>query len=425
MAWSFRNPFVRTEKREVTYGPISEYVPSHLHDFNATPNQIKITEKTALSLSAVWASVKIPSESLASVPRGVYYKDNKGNSILAVNSNAQRVLMKPNPFMNAYTWQLCMGYSYRLKGNAYSQIARDDNNTPLELIPIHPDRVQIRLENGEIIYDVDNGKVIIKAADMLHFKGLTSDGYVGLSPIQMEAQNLGLALSTQLAQKTYYEKGSNLDFVLTNDAKLTKETIVGTKVSINSQITGGNGDRYTILDAGFKINQLKLTAAELQFLEARKASIPDIARIFTMPLHLLNEMSASSDNNIERQGIDYVTYTVMPFAAAFEAEMEDKLLASYEKGNHFIKYNLNGLMRGDYKSRVEGYRIWHSMGKPLNELLALEDMNPVDGGDISLVPLNMISANKLDEYHFTDKPKTQPKEGQRSFTIDELYNQIQ
>lgn len=425
MAWSFRNPFVRTEKREVTYGPISEYVPSHLHDFNATPNQIKITEKTALSLSAVWASVKIPSESLASVPRGVYYKDNKGNSILAVNSNAQRVLMKPSPFMNAYTWQLCMGYSYRLRGNAYSQIVRDENNTPTELIPIHPDRVEVKLKDGEIVYEIDFGAVLIKSADMLHFKGLTSDGYVGLSPIQMEAQNLGLALSTQLAQKTYYEKGSNLDFVLTNDAKLTKETIVGTKVSINSQITGGNGDRYTILDAGFKINQLKLTAAELQFLEARKASIPDIARIFTMPVHLLNEMDASSNNNIERQGIDYVTYTVMPFAAAFEAEMEDKLLAGYEKGNHFIKYNLNGLMRGDYKSRVEGYRIWHSMGKPLNELLALEDMNPVDGGDISLVPLNMISANKLDEYHFTDKPKTQPKEGQRSFTIDELYNQIQ
>ena len=176
----------------------------------------------------------------------------------------------------------------------------------------------------------------------------------------------------------------------------------------------------------FKINQLKLTAAELQFLEARKASIPDIARIFTMPVHLLNEMDASSNNNIERQGIDYVTYTVMPFAAAFEAEMEDKLLAGYEKGNHFIKYNLNGLMRGDYKSRVEGYRVLHSMGVPLNNLLALEDMNQVEGGDISLVPLNMISANKLDEYHFTDKAKPQPKDAKRNgHTIDEIIESIQ
>lgn len=426
MAWSFRNPFVRTEKREVTYGPISKYVPSHLHDFNATPNQIKITEKTALSLSAVWASVKIPSESLASVPRGVYYKDNKGNSILAVNSNAQRVLMKPNPFMNAYTWQLCMGYSYRLRGNAYSQIVRDENNTPTELIPIHPDRVQVKLKDGKIVYEIDLGAVLIKSADMLHFKGLTSDGYVGLSPIQMEAQNLGIAISTQLAQKNFYEKGSNLDFVLTNDSALKLETVQGTKTSIKNQVTGTTGDRFTILDAGFKITQLKLTAQDLQLLEAIKGSIPNIARIFSMPLHLLNEMDASSNNNIERQGIDYVTYTVMPFAAAFEAEMEDKLLASYEKGNHFIKYNLNGLMRGDYKSRVEGYRVLHSMGVPLNNLLALEDMNQVEGGNISLVPLNMISANKLDEYHFTDKAKPQPKDAKRNgHTIDEIIESIQ
>ena len=165
----------------------------------------------------------------------------------------------------------------------------------------------------------------------------------------------------------------------------------------------------------------------MQFLEASKASVPDIARYFTMPLHKLQEFGASTDNNMSTQNIDYVTDTCMPFAACFEAELNAKLLLESErKRGYFIKYNLNGLMRGDYKARIEGYRIWHSMGVPLDDLLALEDMNKVKGGDISLVPLNMISAEKLDEYHFMkneDKNTSNtPRETKRNngHTLEEL-----
>jgi len=425
----FDRLFGKSEKREVYTMPISEYQGLANYGFAQTPNQIKITDKTALSLSAVWASVKIPSESLASVPRGVYQRDKKGNSILATTSPAYKLMLKPNPFMNGFTWQLCMGYSYRLKGNAYSQIVRDGNNYPTELIPIHPDRVEVKFENGEIVYRVDNN-LTIKAADMLHFKGLTSDGYTGISPIAAEAQNLGLALSTQAAQKNYYEKGTSLDGVLIHPGNLNIETAAKTIKAWKNDVSGTDGDRVKIVDGGFQYHQLKITAAEMQFLEARSASIPDIARIFTMPLHKLAHLGASTNNNIEQQGIDYVTDTCMPFAACFEAELEDKLLLSFEKPDHFIKYNLNGLMRGDYKSRIEGYRIWHSMGVPLNQLLALDDINPVEGGDKSLVPLNMISSDKLDEYHFAkneDKNTSNtPRETKQrdAFTIDELYNEL-
>lgn len=413
-----------TEKREVTYGTISEY--TGLAGYGDTPNNIKVTEKTALALSAVWASIKIPAESMASVPKGAYYKDKKGNSIYASNSPANNLLLKPNKVMNGYTWQLAMGYSFRTDNNAYSQIVRNNNNWPIELVPIHYSRVEPEIVDGELFYVVD-GQLRINSDDMLHFKGLTRDGIKGIRPLVAAAQTIGMALSTQNSRKTFYEKGSNIDVVLKHPNKLDIGVVKNTKTSWNAQMSGTSGDRMAIVDGGFDIEQLKLTAAEMQFLEASKASIPDIARYFTMPLNKLAEFGADTKSNVEQQNIDYVTDTLMPFAACFEAELNAKLLLENErKQGYYIKYNLNGLMRGDYKSRVEGYRIWHSMGVPLNPLLALDEMNPVEGGDVSLVPLNMISAGRLDEYHFLSNEQKNtsntPRETKRNngHTLEEL-----
>jgi len=424
------NNWLNSEKREVYYQPMSEYTGLAGLSID-TPNNIKITEKTALSLSAVWACIKIPSESLASVPKGAYYKDEKGNSIYAANSPANRLLLTPNPVMNGYTWQLAMGYCYKTDSNAYSQIVRDGNEFPVELRPIHFSRVEPKIENGELVYSIDNGQLIIEARNMLHFKGLTKDGLKGIRPLEVGAMTFGMSLSSKQNQKTYYEKGSNIDVVLKHPNKLDPTVVKGTKTSWNAQMSGTSGDRMAIIDGGFDIEQLKLTAAELQFLEASKASVPDIARYFTMPLHKLQEFGASTDNNMSTQNIDYVTDTCMPFAACFEAELNAKLLLESErKRGYFIKYNLNGLMRGDYKARIEGYRIWHSMGVPLDDLLALEDMNKVKGGDISLVPLNMISAGRLDEYHFLSNEQKNtsntPRETKRNgHTIDDIINSTQ
>lgn len=412
---------IKINKRAINVMPITDYKGISDTSYYNTANKIVVNEKNALMLSAVWACVKVPSESLASMPSNFFYKNKDNHAVLASDTFAHKVLKNPNPFMTSYTWKLLMTYCYRISGNAYSQIIRGRNNEPLELIPIHPSRVEPIVVNDRLIYKIDSGDLIIESENMIHFKGLTSDGIVGISPIKAQAQNISLGLATQLDQQNFYEKGSSIDIALIHPDKLDPTTVTKTRLAWKAQHSGVEKSRVAVIDSGFKLEQLKLTAAEMQYLEARKATVPEIARIFTVPLHKIQDMGASTNNNIEQQGIDYVTDTIMPMAICFEQELETKLLSQREKNQGFYcKINLNGLMRGDFKTRMEGYRVLHSMGVPLNSILRLEDMNPVDGGDISLAPLNMIEAQRLTEYHFAPKKTDTPKTRTESHTLEQI-----
>jgi HK97 family phage portal protein len=264
---------------------------------------------------------------------------------------------------------------------------------------------------------------------MLHFRGLTKDGVWGLNPIQLQAQQLSVGLSVQASQKDTYEKGGNLDGILVFPNRLEKETRDKTVEGWQNKVGGIGGARTAILDNGATYQKIGISAADKMFLESKQVSGEEVARMFNVPLHLLQFPNNQSYASVEQLEIGFVNHCLLPISKMKEEEIEFKLLMPYEE-NHYCKYNLNGLMRGDFAGRMEGYRTLHSMGLPLNRILKLEDMDSVEGGDISLSPLNMIGTDRLNEYHFSNN-KTQPSQStgqggadnkKRGLTIDEVLN---
>jgi HK97 family phage portal protein len=228
----------KTEQRAVNVnGDLvgQDYTGNSFLNLNHSVNSIPITETSALRLSAVWACVRIKSNQLATLPFNFYIRDEKGDSVIAKSSSAQRVMKRPNSFMSSFDFKFAMMAAKMLHGNGYARIIRDSDNEPIELIPLHPSRVEPQIKGGKLVYLVDSD-FEIAANDMLHFKGVTMDGIIGMSTIKVEAQNLGLALASQNELKTFYEKGSKIDgFVsypnkLESGAKLKSEQALINKI---------------------------------------------------------------------------------------------------------------------------------------------------------------------------------------------------
>lgn len=386
---------------------------------------IPINEQTALRLSAVWACVKIKSNQLATLPFNFYQKDKKGNSEIATKIAAQRVMKNPNPYMSAFDFKFAMMAAKMLHGNGYAYILRDQNLIPKELIPIHPNNVEVKILDGEVNYIVrqaDSTEITVKADNMLHFKGITLDGIVGMSAIKTEAQNIGLALASQNELKQFYEKGSKIDgFVsypntLTMVAKTKSEAALLEKVSGTSPTT-----KVPIFDNGAKYIPVGVNPHEALWLEMMNYGVEEICRIFGVPPHLVASLERSTNNNIEHQGMDFVNHGLLPEAKCFEEELDRKLLTSFEIPDHFSKFNMNGLLRGDSAARAALYQTLHNIGAiNANQVRALEDMNSYEGGDTYFIQLNQIDITKSTEYY---AQQSNTKEARDEDEIDKLIRE--
>lgn len=395
--------FKKAEKREVSYEAYTPKSLSHYMGIGDTVNSTPITEKSSLQLSAVWACVNRLSQSLASVPVNAYLKQKNGDSIIS-DSNFQQILKHPNKFINRYDFISFIVFSRSLHGNGYAFIDRDGNGFALNLMPLHPKRVDVKVELGEVVYYIDNNKTPVLAEDMLHFKGLSSDGVTGLSTIQYQKQVLSLAHANQQEQKNFYENGSSLDGVIEMEGKANTETIANTRTVWKAAYSGNSKFRTAILDNGAKYKQIGVKPADAQYLESKSFSTEEIARMFGVPLHLIGYLHQNStNNNIEHQGIDYVTHTILPIAVSMEQEFEAKLGI---RKNEYCKFSLNALMRGDNASRAAFYEVMCKIqAMTPNEVRAFEEMNRIEGGDTILSPLNSIDSTKLTEYHMTTDKK--------------------
>lgn len=333
-----------------------------------------VNERSAMQMSAVYACVRILAESIASLPLHFYQYNDAGSKEKAVNHPLYWLLHdEPNPEMSSFSFRETLMTHLLLWGNAYAQIIRNGRGEVIALYPLMPDRMTVdRDARGRIYYEYTRsdsdantlGKkssVILSPEDVFHIPGLGFDSLVGYSPIAMAKQAIGMGLACDEYGAAFYQNGAQPGGVLEHpnvikDPKRDRE-------SWNSIYQGSrNAHRIAVLEEGMTYKPITISPEQAQFLETRKFQIDEIARIFRVPPHMIGDLEKSSFSNIEQQSLEFVKYTLAPWISRWEHAIQRSLLLMSERTRYFARFNVEGLLRGDYQSRMNGYAVARQNG---------------------------------------------------------------
>lgn len=363
-----------------------------------------VTERAAMQLSAVYACVRVLSEAIAGLPVHLYKRDGACKQKATDHSLYALLHDEPNPEMTSFAFREALMTHLLLWGNAYAQIIRNGRGEIVALYPLMPDRMKVdRDTDGRIYYEytkrsedaptMDGMTVRLEPNDVLHIPGLGFDGLVGYSPIAMAKNAIGMAIACEEYGAKFFANGAQPSGVLEHPGILKDPAKLRESWT---QTFGGtsNAHKVAVLEEGMKYSPISVTPEQAQFLETRKFQLNEIARIFRVPPHMVGDLEKSSFSNIEQQALEFVKYTLNPWIMRWEQAMSRSLLLPAEKGRYFINFNLEGLLRGDYKSRMEGYAIGRQNGwMSANDIRELENLDRIateDGGDLYLVNGNML-----------------------------------
>ncbi|MDD2267953.1 MAG: phage portal protein [Eubacteriales bacterium] len=366
-----------------------------------------VNEHTAMQMTAVYSCVRILSETLAGLPLHVYKYNNSGGngSYRNAEKNQKHPLYRllhdePNPEMTSFTFRETLMSHLLLWGNAYAQIIRNARGEVVSLYPLMPNKMTVdRDKSGRLFYIYQrsledtpslgsDNQVYLAPADVLHIPGLGFDGLIGYSPIAMAKNAVGLAIATEEYGAKFFANGATPGGVLEHPGTIKDPQRV--KDSWNSAYQGSaNSHRVAVLEEGMKYQPIGISPDQAQFLETRKFQINEIARIFRVPPHMLADLEKSSFSNIEQQSLEFVKYTLDPWVVRWEQSMYRSLLSETEKQNVFIRFNVDGLLRGDYESRMNGYATARQNGwMSANDIRKLENLDQIPaelGGDLYLI----------------------------------------
>ena len=378
-----------------------------------------VTERSAMQMTAVYACVRILSEAVAGLPLNLYHYNDDGGKNKALDHPLYRLLHdEPNPEMSSFVFRETLMTHLLLWGNAYAQIIRNGKGEIIALYPLMPNKMTVsRDENGQLYYTYqksqdelpkdNNYTVILHPSDVLHIPGLGFDGLVGYSPIAMAKNAIGLAIATEEYGSKFFANGAAPSGVLEHPGTIKDPT----KIRESWQATfggSGNSNKIAVLEEGMKYTPISISPEQAQFLETRKFQINEIARIFRVPPHMVGDLDKSSFSNIEQQSLEFVKYTLDPWVVRWEQSIQRTLLTSEEKKTYFVKFNVEGLLRGDYQSRMQGYSVGRQNGwMSANDIRELEDLDRIpaeEGGDLYLVNGNMLPLQMAGSF-YTDEGK--------------------
>ena len=391
-----------------------------------------VTERTAMQMTAVYACVRILSEAVAGLPLNLYRHNNDGGKEKALDHPLYLLLHdEPNPEMSSFVFRETLMTHLLLWGNAYAQIIRNGKGEIVALYPLMPNKMQVnRDDNGQLYYiyqksqeEVPNSKdfyVRLESSDVLHIPGLGFDGLVGYSPIAMAKNAIGLAIATEEYGSKFFANGAAPSGVLEHPGTIKDPSKV--RESWMSQFGGSaNSGKIAVLEEGMKYTPISISPEQAQFLETRKFQINEIARIFRVPPHMVGDLDKSSFSNIEQQSLEFVKYTLDPWVVRWEQSIQRTLLTPAEKKSYFVKFNVEGLLRGDYQSRMTGYATARQNGwMSANDIRELENLDRIpaeEGGDLYLVNGNMvpiIGTLKTSDERKEDSPDEEILELERS-----------
>lgn len=364
----------------------------------------RVNERSAMQMTAVYSCVRILSEAVASLPLHFYKYDENGSKVKATEHPLYILLHdEPNPEMTSFVFRETLMTHLLLWGNAYAQIIRNGKGEIIALYPLMPDRMKVdRDEHGRLYYEYQissddaptnkGSSVKLTPDEVMHIPGLGFDGLVGYSPIAMAKNAIGLAIAAEEYGSKFYANGAAPSGVLEHPGTLKDPSKVRDSWT---QTFGGsaNSHKVAVLEEGMKYTPISISPNEAQFLETRKFQIDEIARIFRVPPHMVGDLEKSSFSNIEQQSLEFVKYTLDPWVSRWEQNMARSLLTAEEKQNYFIKFNVDGLLRGDYQSRMNGYATARQNGwMSANDIRELENLDRIPaelGGDLYLINGNM------------------------------------
>jgi len=360
-----------------------------------------VNEHTAMQMTAVYSCVRILSETLAGLPLHVYrYNDSGGKEKYLKHPLYKLLHDEPNPEMTSFAFRETLMSHLLLWGNAYAQIIRNARGEVIALYPLMPNKMTVdRDSKGRLFYlysrtsdDAptlgDESQVYLSPSEVLHIPGLGFDGLIGYSPIAMAKNAVGLAIATEEYGAKFFANGAAPGGVLEHPGTIKDPQKV--KESWNAAYQGSqNAHRVAVLEEGMKYQPIGISPEQAQFLETRKFQINEIARIFRVPPHMLADLEKSSFSNIEQQSLEFVKYTLDPWVVRWEQSMCRALLMESEKPIVFIKFNVDGLLRGDYVSRMSGYATARQNGwMSANDIRELENLDRIPaefGGDLYLI----------------------------------------
>ena len=384
-----------------------------------------VNERSAMQMTAVYSCVRILAEAVAGLPLHFYRYKQDGGKERAIDNNLYHLLHdEPNKEMSSFIFRETLMTHLLLWGNAYAQIIRNGKGEVVALYPLMPNKMQVdRDENGELYYiytrsseeakTMEGVTVYLTPRDVLHIPGLGFDGLVGYSPIAMAKNAIGLAIATEEYGAKFFANGAAPSGVLEHPGTIKDPSRL--RENWNSTFGGSaNSGKVAVLEEGMKYTPISISPEQAQFLETRKFQIDEIARIFRVPPHMVGDLEKSSFSNIEQQSLEFVKYTLDPWVIRWEQSLSRSLLNEDEKRKYFFKFNLEGLLRGDYESRMSGYATARQNGwMSANDIRELENMDKIpaeDGGDLYLINGNMLPLNKAGAYANIEKEDTADEE---------------
>lgn len=396
------------EKRTLPFGLggtspwiITDYVGSK------TASGAIVNESTALSISVVWACIRLIAWTTASLPLITYKRlDPRGKERATDNKLYYLLKETPNPVQTAFEFISLMSVFQNVWGIGICEIEKDSNADPIALWPIPPWCVTIKVNENRnnLFYEVDygngKGKVPIPYYNCVVFPSLQSNQYEWKSPIKTHRETIGMAQAlTEFGARTFGQ-GTNPAGIITHPTRLKEQSVKNMRESLEKYKGLGNEHRVMLLEEGMKFERVGLPPEDAQYLETRKFTVEEIARIYNVPLHMIQhlEKSTSWGTGIEEMTIGFVTYTLRPYLVQWEQELKRKLLP--DDKIHFVEFLIDALLRGKLSERYAAYAIARQWGWfSADDIREIENMNPLpdETGNVYLVPMNMVDANKLGE----------------------------
>lgn len=381
-----------------------------------------VNEQSMLGISTAWTCARLLSEVFGAIPWGIYRDDGRGNAVKDDTHPLAAVLLgSPNADMTSVEFRETLMLSLSQAGNAYSQIGRLGPSIislyPLQARDCRPMRkrshnTRLDIPEGSVFFRVtDRGKTEDLPQDQIWHVKIFGDGLEGLSPLSAAREAMGFAIAAEEFGARFFGQGGMPAGIVTLDKWLEPDQRVKARENLNQMLGGlANAHKFALFEGGMKPEAWgNVPLKDIEFLLLRQFSVPEICRFYRVPPHMAGDLSRSTNNNIEQQSQEFVTYTMMPYFTRFEASVSKWLLPPRDRGHYFLRFNFEALLRADSKGRSEFYSSAVQNGwMNRNEVRGKENLNRVDteGMDAFTAQTNLAPVDKLGE--LADKQATKP-----------------
>ncbi|MGD6897116.1 phage portal protein [Bacillus infantis] len=394
----FRNLLNSTETIQEWEKPLYETF------VNSSSSGITLTSDSALTVGAIYACVNIKANTIAKLPLQLYKRNKSGRERDSAHAVAQLIEKRPNPYQTPFVFKHTITVHRNLWGNAYIKINVDNRGVINSLTLLDPSKVKVAADTkGKLWYTYSlNGQMSkYDSSEIIHLPYLSTDGINGKSPISIARETASTMKAAQNLAGNLFKNGTLTTSILSTDQSLSPEAKKAVRQAWQDANSGlSNAGKVAVIDSGLSHTSINMSLVDAEYIASQKFSITEIARIFNVPLHMLNELDKSSFSNIEQQSMDFIQNTIQPELVAWEEEMNYKLFTTAEQKKYYVKFNLNSVARGDMASRAAFYEKMLDKGAySINKVLELEDMDGIGSdGDKHRVDLNHVSIEIADEY---------------------------